>query len=65
MAAWLGWAAADLGLYWAVFIGATDTDREPPPMLSGVQPGKLRQVRLKEYLIRFALGAAVSIWPGS
>ncbi len=22
LAAWLGWAAVDLGLYWAVFIGA-------------------------------------------
>jgi hypothetical protein len=22
IAAWLGWAAADLGLYWAVFVGA-------------------------------------------
>jgi hypothetical protein len=22
LAAWLGWAEADLGLYWAVFIGA-------------------------------------------
>lgn len=42
----------------------TETDREPSPVLPGVQPGKLRQVRPKEYLIRFALGAAVSIVAG-
>jgi hypothetical protein len=33
-------------------------------VLPGVQLGKLRQVRPKEYLIRFALGAAVSIVAG-
>ncbi len=33
-------------------------------MLPGVQPAKLRQIRSKDYLIRFALGAAVSIVAG-
>ena len=33
-------------------------------MLPAVQPGKLRQIRMKDYLIRFALGAAVSIVAG-
>ena len=33
-------------------------------MLPGVQPDKLRQIRPKDYLIRFALGAAVSIVAG-
>jgi Protein of unknown function (DUF3147) len=42
----------------------TDTGRPPSPVLPGVQPGKLRQIRPKDYLIRFALGAAVSIVAG-
>jgi hypothetical protein len=42
----------------------TDTDRKPSPVLPGVQPAKLRQIRPKDYLIRFALGAAVSIVAG-
>ena len=33
-------------------------------MLPGVQPAKLRGIRPKEYLVRFALGAAVSIVAG-
>jgi len=33
-------------------------------VLPAVQPGKLRQIRMKDYLIRFALGAAVSIVAG-
>lgn len=33
-------------------------------MLPGVQPGKLRRIRPKDILIRFALGAAVSILAG-
>jgi hypothetical protein len=33
-------------------------------VLPGVQPGKLRQIRPRDYLIRFALGAGVSIVAG-
>ena len=33
-------------------------------MLPVVEPGKLREVRFREYLVRFALGAAISIIAG-
>jgi hypothetical protein len=42
----------------------TNADRKPSPLLPDVQPGKLRQIQPKDYLVRFALGAAVSIVTG-
>lgn len=39
-------------------------DRPKSPVMPAVQPGKLRQVRPREYLIRFALGAAISVIAG-
>lgn len=42
----------------------TNDDRQLPRLLPAVEPGKLRQVQPKDYLIRFALGAAISIVAG-
>jgi hypothetical protein len=42
----------------------TDAGRALSPLLPAVQPAKVRQIRPKDYLIRFALGAAVSIVAG-
>ena len=42
----------------------TDDDRPLSRLLPAVEPSKLRQVQLKDYLIRFALGAAISIVAG-
>lgn len=40
------------------------TDRQRSPVLPDLQPAKLRGIRPKDYLIRFALGAGVSIVAG-
>lgn len=36
-------------------------DRPKSPVFPVVQPGKLRQVRPRDYLIRFGLGAGISV----
>ncbi|HET9082599.1 MAG TPA: DUF3147 family protein [Trebonia sp.] len=38
-----------------------DTNRKPSPALPGVRLAELRQIRPKEYLLRFVLGATISI----
>jgi hypothetical protein len=40
------------------------TERERSPVLPAIEPGRLGQLRPAEYLIRFALGAAISIGSG-
>lgn len=35
--------------------------RELPPVFPDLTPSKLRQVRLRDYAVRFAMGAAISI----
>jgi len=39
----------------------TKTRHELPPVFPDLTPSKLRQVRLRDYAIRFAMGAAISI----
>ena len=43
-----------------------DADRRhrPPDVRPGIEPGKLGAVRVQDYLVRFVLGAAVSIGAG-
>jgi hypothetical protein len=45
-------------------LARTDTGQPRPAVLPVVEPGELRQIRLREYLVRFALGAAISIVAG-
>jgi Protein of unknown function (DUF3147) len=42
----------------------TDPQRKRSPAVPGVQLGKLRQIRPRDYLIRFALGAAIAVIAG-
>jgi hypothetical protein len=42
-------------------LARADTEQRRSPVLPVVEPGKLRQVRARDYLIRFGLGAAISI----
>jgi hypothetical protein len=45
-------------------LARTDTEQRRSPVLPVVEPEKLREVKFKEYLVRFALGAAISIVAG-
>jgi Protein of unknown function (DUF3147) len=45
-------------------LARTDTEQRRSPVLPVVEPGKLREVKFRECLVRFALGAAISIIAG-
>jgi Protein of unknown function (DUF3147) len=45
-------------------LARADIEQRRPGVLPVVEPGKLRKVRARDYLIRFGLGAAVSIVAG-